>query len=67
MRHGYIVPIRWIYEYGVPGGALTLLVPAEYMYSAASHASCSGGVLVLRDFHKVVKRPGMVDFKWTPG
>jgi hypothetical protein len=26
MRHGYVVPMRWmvIYEYGVPGGALNL-------------------------------------------
>jgi hypothetical protein len=34
---------------------LTLSVPAEYMYSAASHASRPDGVLVLRDFHNVVK------------
>jgi hypothetical protein len=42
---------------------LTLSVPAEYMYSVASHASHPDGVLVLRNFHKVVKWPGMVDFK----
>jgi hypothetical protein len=41
---------------------LTLSVPAEYMYSAASHASCPDGALVIRDFYKVVKWPGMVDF-----
>jgi hypothetical protein len=34
---------------------LTLSVPAEYMYFAASHASHPDGVLVLRDFRKVVK------------
>jgi hypothetical protein len=39
----------------MPNHKLTLLVPAEYMYSAASHASRPDGVLVLRDFQKVVK------------
>jgi hypothetical protein len=34
---------------------LTLSVCAEYMYSTASRASCPDGVLVLCDFHKVVK------------
>jgi hypothetical protein len=33
------------------------------MYSTASHASCPDGVLVLRDFLKVVIWPGTVDFK----
>jgi hypothetical protein len=33
------------------------------MYSTASHASRPDGVLVLRDFHKVVKWSDMVDFK----
>jgi hypothetical protein len=33
------------------------------MYSAASHASRPDGVLVLRDFQKVVKWPGTVDFE----
>jgi hypothetical protein len=35
--------------------ALTLSVRAEYMYSMASCASCPDGVLVLHNFHKVVK------------
>jgi hypothetical protein len=26
-----------------------------YIYSAASHASCPDGVLIFRDFHKVLK------------
>jgi hypothetical protein len=28
MRYGYVVPMRWmvIYEYGVPGGALNLIL-----------------------------------------
>jgi hypothetical protein len=34
---------------------LTLSVRAEYVYSAAPRASCPDGVLVLRDFRKVVK------------
>jgi hypothetical protein len=34
---------------------LTLSACAEYIYSAASHASHPDGVLILRDFHKVVK------------
>jgi hypothetical protein len=34
---------------------LTLSVRAEYMYSVASHVSCPDGVLILRDFHKVLK------------
>jgi hypothetical protein len=34
---------------------LTLSVCAEYIYSVASHASCPDVVLILRDFHKVVK------------
>jgi hypothetical protein len=34
---------------------LTLPVRAEYIYSAASHASRPDGVLILRDFRKVVK------------
>jgi hypothetical protein len=42
---------------------LTLSAHAEYMCSAASRTSCPDRVLVLRDFHKVVKWPGMVDFK----
>jgi hypothetical protein len=37
------------------GVILTLSACAEYMYSAASHTNCSDGVLVLCDFHKVVK------------
>jgi hypothetical protein len=40
------------------GAWLTLSAHAENMHSAASHASCPDGVLgvlVLRDFHKVVK------------
>jgi hypothetical protein len=41
------VPLRY--------SVLTLSVPAQYMYSAASHTSLPDGVLVLRDFHKVVK------------
>jgi hypothetical protein len=36
---------------------LTLSVCAEYIYSAASHASHPDGVLKLRAFHKVVKSP----------
>jgi hypothetical protein len=42
---------------------LTLSVRAEYMYSVASRTSCPDGVLVLCNFYKVVKWPGMVDFK----
>jgi hypothetical protein len=42
---------------------LTLSARVEYMYSAASRTSCPDGVLVLRDFHKVIKWPGTVDFK----
>jgi hypothetical protein len=37
--------------------------PHEYIYSAASHASRPDGVLILRDFHKVVKWAGMGDFE----
>jgi hypothetical protein len=33
------------------------------VYSAASHASCLDGVLILRDFHKVLIRAGTGDFK----
>jgi hypothetical protein len=33
---------------------LTLSVPAEYMYTAASHASHPDGIPVLHDFHNVV-------------
>jgi hypothetical protein len=42
---------------------LTVAVRVEYVYSPASHASCPGGALLLRDFHKVLKWAGMVDFK----
>jgi hypothetical protein len=42
---------------------LTLYVRTEYIYSAASHASRPDGVLILRDFHKVVKWAGTGDFK----
>jgi hypothetical protein len=35
----------------------------EYIYSAASNASCPDGVLILCDFHKVLKWAGMGDFK----
>jgi hypothetical protein len=42
-------------QYLLPTTDLTLSVPAQYMYSAASHASRPDGVLVLCDFHKVVK------------
>jgi hypothetical protein len=41
----------------------SLSARAEYMYSTASHASCPDGVLILCDFHKVIKSPGTVDFK----
>jgi hypothetical protein len=45
---------------------LTLSVPAEYMYSTASHASRPDGVLVLRNFQKVVKWPSwwILKFKY---
>jgi hypothetical protein len=43
--------------------SLTFSVRAEYIYSAASHASCLDGVLILHDFHKVLKRAGTGDFK----
>jgi hypothetical protein len=42
---------------------LTLSVRAEYIYSAASQTTSPDGVYILRDFHKVVKWPGTVDFK----
>jgi hypothetical protein len=42
---------------------LTLSVCAEYIYSAASHASCPDIVLILCDFHKVLKLTGMGDRK----
>jgi hypothetical protein len=42
---------------------LTLSICADYCYSAASHASCPDGVLVLCDFHKVLKWAGKGDFK----
>jgi hypothetical protein len=38
-----------------PISGLTLSARAEYMYSMASRTSCPDGVLVFRDFHKVVK------------
>jgi hypothetical protein len=44
--------------------ALTLSVRAEYIYSAASQATSPDGVYILRDFHKVVKWPSTVDFKF---
>jgi hypothetical protein len=40
---------------GCDDDQLTHSARAEYMYSAASHASRPDGVLVLRNFHKVVK------------
>jgi hypothetical protein len=43
---------------------LTLSVRAEYIYSTASRANSPDGVYILRDFHKVVKWPGTVDFKF---
>jgi hypothetical protein len=43
--------------------SLTLSVRVEYIYSTASHASCPDGVLVLRDFYKVLKWASMLDFK----
>jgi hypothetical protein len=45
---------------------LTLSIRAEYIYSAASQATSLDGVYILRNFHKVVKWPGTVDFKWPP-
>jgi hypothetical protein len=45
-------------------GTLTLSVRTEYIYSAASQATSPDGVYILRDFHKVVKWPGTVDFKF---
>jgi hypothetical protein len=42
---------------------LTLSVHTEYIYSVASQATSPDGVYILRDFHKVVKWPGTVDFK----
>jgi hypothetical protein len=42
---------------------LTLSIRTEYIYSAASHASCLDGVLILHDFHKVLKLVGTGDFK----
>jgi hypothetical protein len=35
--------------------ALKLSVCAEYIFSAASHAGSPDGVLVLGDFHKILK------------
>jgi hypothetical protein len=41
---------------------LTLPIRAEHTFSAASHASCPDGVLVLRDLHKVLKSAGTGHF-----
>jgi hypothetical protein len=49
--------------------SLTLSVHTEYTYSTASHASCPDGVLILCDFHKVLKwepARGILKFKWLP-
>jgi hypothetical protein len=43
---------------------LTLSVRTEYIYSTASLATSPDGVYILHDFHKVVKWPGTVDFKF---
>jgi hypothetical protein len=42
---------------------LTLSFYVEYIYSAVSHATLPDGVLIIRDFHKVVKCAGTGDFK----
>jgi hypothetical protein len=52
-----------IYNMKTKGPTLTISASAEYIYSAASHARRPDGVLILRDFHKVVKRAGTGDFK----
>jgi hypothetical protein len=56
-----ITPVFWhlLHDYHFGGCSQKLTFntfsPTEYTYSAASHASHPDGVLVLRNFHKVVK------------
>ena len=47
---------------------LTHSLRAEYYYSAASHASSPAGVLLLRDFQKLVKKKsiGAIGFRFVP-
>jgi len=45
---------------------LTLPLRAAYKYSATSHASCPDGVLVLPDFHGLVKSMGGIGFRLVP-
>jgi hypothetical protein len=77
-RHPYAgvhVPLKCQYTCIIPHGItttmtamceLTLSVCAEYIYSTDSCTSCPDGVLILCNFHKVVKWPVTVDFKWPP-
>jgi hypothetical protein len=42
--------------HSVFGDLLTLSDLAEYIYSATSHATSRDGVVVLRDFHNIIKK-----------
>jgi hypothetical protein len=46
MRHGYVVPMRWmvIHEYGIPGGALNLTYTNYPEHGTMGILPCQGKI-----------------------